>query len=281
MSHGYQGTSPDVEVIDISSLPPARTGREAVTDAASSSRPPTDLNAVRDRLIAEQAESEQRPASLYVDPDGNILLREQAANLSARRLSVVTTEIFYGPDLNKIAETIRRNQQRDNKDPSAPDQQLFVDDEGNIMFGNQVDPASADRVSRVTQETFYSSAWRGDERAIVRTKLPANTYEASDGETPGWVYYITNEFGDRYDLFLWRDKSDNTYKVSLISPRLGGTVGVEDCHLFEDGTICLKERGGPGYRKLEDAYARSVVWTRGASCYRRGYGFQFNIGQGS
>lgn len=280
MSSGYEGAPPDVEVIDISSLPPDRTAPEAVTRAAASPRPSTDLNAVRDRLVAEQAESELRPASLYVDPYGNILLREQATNLPARRLSPVTTEVFYSPDLNKIAETIRMNQQRDNKDPRARDEQLFVDDQGNILFGDQVDPASADRVSRVTQETFYSSARREDERAIVRAKLPANAYEASDGEVRGWVYDITNEFGDQYDLFLWRDKSDNSYKVSLIEPRLGGAVGVEDCHVFDDGTICLKERGGPGYRKLEDAYARSVVWTRGASCYRRGYGFQFNIGQG-
>jgi hypothetical protein len=62
---------------------------------------------------------------------------------------------------------------------------------------------------------------------------------------------------------------------------MGGIAGIHDCHIFADGTICLKEPGGPGYYNLEDTYARSVVWSNGASCYRRGYGFQFNVGQAS
>ncbi len=285
MSTYYEDSPSAVEVIDISSLPPARPLPQDAARVSASPAPSTDLNAVRDRLVAEQQTNQEVPnearlSSLYVDPQGHILLREETGNLPARRLSPVTTEVFYSPDLNKIAATIRENQERDSKDPSARDRQLFVDDEGNILFGDQVDPGSAERFSRVTQETFYGTGRREEERAIVHAKLPANAYEASDGEVRGWVYNITNEFGDRYDLFLWRDKSDNTYKVSLLEPRLGGTVGVEDCHLYEDSTICLKEQGGPGYRKLEDAYARSVIWTRGASCYLRGYGFQFNVGQG-
>jgi hypothetical protein len=207
--------------------------------------------------------------------------RQRDEELPARPLSRVTAEVFHAPDLNKIAATIRANQLRNQADPSEPDKQLYVDPDGNILAGDQVDPANDDRLSRVTQETFfaYGSRQLEHERFIVRNKLPQDAYEASDGEVDGWVYAITNEFGDRYDLFLWHDANDNTYKVSLIEPRLGGTVGVEECHLFEDGTLCLKQQGGAGYRRLEDAYARSVVWTRGASCYRRGYGFQFNIGQ--
>ncbi len=183
------------------------------------------------------------------------------------------------PDLNRIAETIRANQQAGTPDPEHREMQLYVDKEGDIMFGEQVDPRSASRVSRVTQETFYSGRVER-ERAIVSARLPANTFHASDGTVDGWVYRITNEFNDTYQLFLWWDGAERSYKVSLVEPRLGGSVGVEDCHLYPDGTLCLKRHGGPGYPSLTDAYARSVLWTRGASCYRRGYGFQFNLGQG-
>lgn len=265
-----------VEVVPIHRLPGAGL---APADLGRSTR--TDLNAVRDRL-RDTAAQEYRPgissAGLVVDPHGNILLAEDAAGLPGRRLSQLTTEVFYSPDLNRIAETLRANQAGNVADPSRPSEQLFVDERGNILFGDQVNPDDARRLSKVTQETFYSRNLNV-ERHTVATRLPTHTVPASDGEIDGWLYHVTNEFGDRYDLFLWYESASSSYLVSLIEPRLGGTVGVEDCHLYQDGTLCLKREGGPGYARLEDAYARSVLWTRGASCYRRGYGFQFNVGQ--
>jgi len=271
--------APSREVLDV----------EIVTDPAADERggwpvevASSDLNRVRNQLVTDRLtfggqEPDGTAPSLYVDPAGNILLREQTAGLPASRLSPVTSKTFYAPDLNRIAATIRENQAKNITDPARSDQQLFVDEKGDILFGDQVDPRSARRVSRVTQETFYSR-WE-DESAIVEAKLPEGTYFANDGEIDGWVYQITTEFNDVYTMYAWYDQSDATYKVSLIEPRLGGTVGVEDCHIFQDGTICLKREGGPGYRRLEDAYARSALWARGASCYRLGYGFQFNVGQ--
>ena len=76
-------------------------------------------------------------------------------------------------------------------------------------------------------------------------------------------------------MFLWYDPSTRRYEVSLISPPLGGNVNVHECHVYTNGVICLRENGG--YKNMDRAYARSVLWTRGASCYRRGYGFQFNM----
>jgi hypothetical protein len=198
-----------------------------------------------------------------------------------RSFSVVTSKVFYGPDLNKIASTIRANQRASVSDPPTPSQQLFVDDDGNIVFGDQLDGAPGRHLSRVTQETFYSQERYARERAIVEAKLPSGTQFATDDDIGGWLYSITNDLGDTYDLFLWYEVASGTYKVSLVEPRLGGTVGVHDCHLYPDGTLCLKEQGGAGYRDLADAYARSVIWTLGASCYRRGYGFQFNYDQAS
>jgi hypothetical protein len=244
-----------------------------------------DLNELRRRLLDNQQRGEVAPGDpdkqLFTSSDGEILLGDQVNPEAAERYSVITQERFYAPDLNKIARTIRENQQQHVTDPSAVTRQMFTTPDGQIVMGDEVDPSSAERLSRITQERFYAPDSRrlALEQSIVGEKLPSNAYQASDGSITGWVYSITNEFADTYELFLWYDEGTATYKVSLIEPRLGGNVGVEDCHLYSDGTICLKKQGGSGYRNLADAYARSVLWTRGASCYRRGYGFQFNAGQ--
>jgi hypothetical protein len=186
-----------------------------------------------------------------------------------------------GPDLNKIAETIRQNQAAGKVNPTEPSEQIFIDDKGDILFGNQVDPASASRLSRVTQETFYLTREQrlAGEQSFVNTNMPAGTYYASDGEYDGWVFEITNEFGDTYQFFLWYDPKDGHYTSSLIAPDLKGKVEIHQCHLYADGRVCLKEAGGPGYPNMSMTYARTALWTRGASCYRRGYGFQLNVGQ--
>ena len=41
----------------------------------------------------------------------------------------------------------------------------------------------------------------------------------------------------------------------------------------------LTKRTGSGYPDMGETFAKAALWTRGASCYRRGYGFQFNMGQ--
>jgi hypothetical protein len=112
------------------------------------------------------------------------------------------------------------------------------------------------------------------ERKFAGSNMPPGTRYCSDGEYDGWVYRVENEFGDVYLMFLWYDPASSGYSVSLISPPLAGEVNVHNCHLYSDGTLCLR-RGG-AYKDMGQAYARSVLWTRGASCYQRGYGFQFS-----
>lgn len=248
-------------------------------------QPVVDLNVIRDLHARNNAEGIERPADparqLFTDNEGNIMLGDQRNPASADRQSEIPQSIFYAPDLNRIAQAARDNQQRGDVDPTDPSRQMFTNKEGDILMGDQVDPHSAQRLSRITQETFYSgdSPRLALERRVVRDKMPSNTFQASDGTITGWVYSITNEFADKYTLFAWYDAATATYKVSLVEPDLRGKVGVHDCHLYSDGTICLKEEGGSGYRNLEDAYSRSVLWTRGASCYLRGFGFQFSLGQ--
>ncbi|MCW2929840.1 MAG: hypothetical protein JWM19_802 [Actinomycetia bacterium] len=246
---------------------------------------PVDLNVLRGRILRNIEDGVVDPADpsrqIFTDNEGNIMLGDQRNPATAHRQSEIPQSVFYAPDLNKIAQAARENQRRGEVDPADPTRQMFTNKDGDILMGDQVDPQNAERYSRITQETFFAadSPRLALERRIVGDKMPSNTFQASDGTTTGWVYSVTNEFSDKYTLFAWYDMATATYKVSLVEPDLRGKVGVEDCHLYGDGTICLKREGGHGYRNLEDAYSRSVLWTRGASCYRRGYGFQFNLGQ--
>jgi len=215
------------------------------------------------------------PARILVTADKGIVLAD--TENEPERLSEITQERFYAPDLNKIALEIRGNQQAGVDRPDDESRRLYVDKEGGILFGDEVGTNSG-RLSEITQERFYARVASQTERDLVSAKLPDNARWASDGTYGGWVYSVSNEFEDTYELFLWQDPEDRTYKVSLISPDLTGQVGVHDCHLYSDGTLCLKRSGGPGYPSLETAYARAALWTRGASLYNRGYGFQFSEG---
>jgi hypothetical protein len=266
--------------------PPTTEAERPLTDIEwVRQRPPVDLNALRGRLMGNQADGVESPVDpsrqMFTDNNGNIMLGDQRDPATVSRQSQIPQSIFYAPDLNRIAEAARENQRRGDTDPADPSRQIFTNKNGDILMGDQMDPQNARQYSRITQETFFvdDSPRLALERRIVQAKMPSNTFQASDGTITGWVYSITNEFSDKYTLFAWYDAGTATYKVSVVEPDLRGKVGVEDCHLYDDGTICLKREGGPGYRNLEDAYSRSVLWTRGASCYRRGYGFQFNIGQ--
>src|ERR1700683_5015834 len=90
------------------------------------------------------------------------------------------------PDLNRIAETVRRNQQLAVPDPSQPAEQLYASPEGDILSGTVVSPTDT-RLSRITQETFYldNIARHAAERQVVLDKMPAGTVYASEGGPTG------------------------------------------------------------------------------------------------
>lgn len=228
----------------------------------------------RTRGTAGEPYASNGAARLVVQPNRDIVLVGDADD-PRERLSELTTETFYAPDLNKIAAEVKRNQQSGVESPADPKNRLFVDNDGNIFFGDEAGQDRA-RLSEITQETFYGRVATDAEERVVRQKLPKNAQWATDGDYGGWVFTITNEFADSYTLFLWLDPADRLYKVSLIDPDLRGQVSVHDCHLYSDGTLCLRHEHGPGYPELERTFARAALWTRGASFYRRGYGFNFS-----
>ncbi len=101
------------------------------------------------------------------------------------------------------------------------------------------------------------------DRRVVLEKMPGNTFEATVGGTTGWYYTIVNEFSDQFIFFACYDGS--SYQVMLIEPKLEGRLGAHESHLYSNGKLCLSDTADNGMPTLEQAYARSVVWSNGVS----------------
>lgn len=252
-------------------------------------------------VVASSLEERPRPTSrIEVDRGGTIQIRDDES-AAREAVSEVTTDTFYvcvrseitAPgsggtrlslltdmtmtvNLDAIAEAVRAAQRNDGQ-PVDPSKRVYVGREGQLLQGNEA--TGGERIAEVTGDTFYAQSRHGTESAFVRSNMPQNTMRVSDGTYDGWHFTITNEFGDSYSLFLYYHAGFGVYRVALIEPRMGGTVDAHGGHLWPDGTLCLTHRTGSGYPSMGATYAKAALWTRGASCYRRGYGFQFNVGQ--
>ncbi len=104
------------------------------------------------------------------------------------------------------------------------------------------------------------------DRASVEQTLPAATRNVAVDGVRGWLYPVTTEAGDLFQLFLWFDGS--AYQVSVVSPEMTGH-DPHTCHLFPDARICLALDAGGGMPTLQGAYAKSVLWANGFSVYLR------------
>jgi len=225
-----------------------------------------------------QAPPTAQVQQVEVSPGGAIQFRDGEPR-TREVLSEVTGDTFYDDsvDLNAIADAVRRVQVNGGE-PLQQKDRIFVNRDGGLQMG---DAPGGDRVAEVTADTFYAmdAARLAREVAFVHTGMPRDTIRASDGRVEGWHYTISNEFGDSYGLFLYYSQSYGVYRVALIDPKMEGTVDAHGSHLWPDGTLCLTKRNGSGYPSMDETFAKAALWTRGASCYRRGYGFQFNVGQ--
>jgi hypothetical protein len=110
------------------------------------------------------------------------------------------------------------------------------------------------------------------EGEIVRRKLPQNTRLLSVGGVDGWVYEITCAFGHPYTMFLYWDGS--LYKVRLLYPDPGQLPDdVHKHHYFRNGVICLTK--SIGYPRLEDVYAKSVLFATAWTALQETGSFEF------
>ena len=89
----------------------------------------------------------------------------------------------------------------------------------------------------------------------------------------GWLYAVTTEQGDRYQLFLWFDGA--AYQVKVVSPEVDRGADPEACHLLPGDRVCLGAEHGGGMPTIESAFARSVLWANGFSAWRRTGRFPF------
>jgi hypothetical protein len=261
----------DAKVVPLASVVPGEV--ISITDAAVPAQAPYA------ELVPEVASVPQ----VEISPSGAIQFRD-GTHRGREVRSEVTQDTFYNEsvDLNAIADAVRRAQDNGGE-PTDQKERIFVNRDGDLQMGSG---PGGERVAQVTTDTFYATyretldAVRVErESAFVRTSMPKNTIRASDGKFEGWHYTITNEFGDKYGLFLHYNPSFGVYRVALIDPQMEGTVDAHGTHLWPDGILCLTTRPGSGYPDMGEAFAKAALWTRGASCYRRGYGFQFNTGQ--
>ena len=209
--------------------------------------------------------------SVYVTPNGELIASEPGADQGAR-LSTVVGDTFY-VDLNVIQRAVLEQQR--NGGQAADKDSVYVDNNGEVMLGSDVGDPS--RASSVVGDTFYARDLAIEART-AQYKMPS-AVKVSDGTYEGYAYSIHNDFGDTYELFIYYDSAYRVYRVALVSPRMGGEWDPHGGHLWSDGTLCLTHNAGSGYPSMEQTYAKSVLWTYGASLYRRGYGFQFNVGQ--
>lgn len=120
-------------------------------------------------------------------------------------------------------------------------------------------------VSRVTTQIFAAVPW--DEAALVRQHLPNSAF-ASGG---GWVYSVTNDFADTFELFLYHDDFARIYRVRLITPDISALGESHRHHLYGDGHLCLSKNPGSGQGLLNNAYGESVLWCAGIGAVMRGH----------
>ncbi|MEX6777919.1 hypothetical protein [Limnospira fusiformis] len=164
-------------------------------------------------------------------------------------------------DLNEVRNRVINNRQQGVDLPRSPRQAVYVDNGGNIV--TDPEPSGHRHLSQVPQKIFAASLMQ--DRQVVVRKLPPNAQEMNISGVTGWVYDITSELGDHYTMFIFNDGS--LYQVMVLFPEVAGRYSVTEGHLFPNGCICLNEEHG--YRSLEQAYAKSVLWATGFSIYAR------------
>ncbi|KKJ01265.1 hypothetical protein [Prochlorothrix hollandica] len=170
-------------------------------------------------------------------------------------------------DLNELRRIVLETQNMGEDLPSDPSRQVYVDRKGNIVLNPNTEERRT--LSQVPLKLWASLS--GD-RQIVASRFPRNTTEQVIGGVRGWLYNITSALGDLYTLFAYNDGSQ--YQVLVVFPEVAGRVGAHDAHLFSNGCICFGSGGG--LPTLEQAYAKSVLWTAGFSAYVRTGNFQFS-----
>ena len=185
-------------------------------------------------------------------PLAELRARTEAARSAAFPLEGMSSR------LSRLIGRHRKSQQRDHQLSS-----VVVTQDGRIATLEETGRVVT--VSRVTTQIFAAVPW--DEAALARQHLPSTAF-ASGG---GWVYSVTNDFGDAFELFLYHDDFARTYRVRLITPDISALHEAHRHHVYGDGHLCLSHNPGNGQAMLNNAYGESVLWCAGIGAVMRGH----------
>jgi len=179
-------------------------------------------------------------------------------------------------DLNRLRDTVIKNQNTSESKPLMQLNKVFVDSEGRIHEGSDNHSKRAS-MSEVPQETFAN---RGlIESNIVARYMPQNTKKITTDEgVSGWLYNFRCELEDNYTMFAYYD--GNYYQVLVIEPKVEGVWdSAHTGHIFSDGKICFGSEYDYGLQSLQDAYSKSILWATGLSITKRTEHFPFSNNQ--
>ena len=162
-------------------------------------------------------------------------------------------------DLNKLRTAILDGQQSGREFPTRPENKVFVTPDSRIVMGDQLAPGQERELAEVQQRPWFSLSPRLQrEQDVVWTKMPANTRMLEVDGFSGWLYSFHDEFGRRYEMFVYFDGS--YYQVKVVFPEVEGKYDPESGHLYPNGNICFGREYASGMPALEQAYAKSVLW---------------------
>jgi len=231
--------------------------------------PPVDLNRLRDILNANAASGTPQPSAtdqrIMVRPSGHVVLGANDGK-EAQQLSEVHQGVFSGRAQDPLTK-------EDVIDGTAvevlDDERVFVSPAGHVELRPR--PSQSVALSEVHPGVF--SATSAAEGEVAREKLPGGARWVDDAGARGWMYDVTNEFGDDYCFFVYWNTARSLYMAMMVLPEVPHVPSVHVAHLFESGCLCLSpELGLP---TLEACYASTVIFSLGWSTYVRTGQFPF------
>lgn len=172
-------------------------------------------------------------------------------------------------DLNHLRDLINSNARSGQPRPQREEDRVYVEPSGAIVLGRDR-PAERRKLSEVHQGVF--AAVPSAEGEVVREKLPENARYVDEQSMRGWLYEFTNDLGDDYVFFVYRDGS-GLWRASMVLPEVPTTPNVHVAHLFEPGVICLSPE--IGLPSLEQCFSKTVIFSLGWSTYVRTGVFPF------
>ncbi len=159
-----------------------------------------------------------------------------------------------------------REQQTTSGLATKPKSQRIVVDRGQLRLVDRNAQAESFSELPVGRWAAQDAARLAYECAVAEQRFPDGAWREAVGDIEGWYYGFTSPQGDEYLMFTCFDGS--LYRVHMVRPEPTRAASANVNHLFrENGLLCLNAEHG--YRRLEEAFARSVAFGAAFSEFER------------